>query len=114
MPDLQQPWRPPADAWTRRDLLRNGMASFGLLCSLGAVPSARRTSARRVTSAAMRAQAGSPFEPFRHDLPIPPELVPVRRTKTEEVYESTVREGLAEILDGFQTPVYGYDGIFPG
>ena len=31
-----------------------------------------------------------------------------------DVYDVDIREGLAEILPGFQTPIYGYDGIYPG
>ncbi len=27
-------WRPPADAWSRRDFMRNGFASVALLCAL--------------------------------------------------------------------------------
>jgi FtsP/CotA-like multicopper oxidase with cupredoxin domain len=105
-------WRPPADAWSRRDLLRNGFASFGLLCAIGTtVPSTRR---RVVTSAAMRAQARSPFEPFRRDLPRIPELMPVQRTHTRDVYDVTIRQGTADILPGFQTPIYGYEGVYPG
>src|SRR5918998_1494621 len=92
-------WRPPADAWTRRDVMRNGMASFaGLyLCN---VAGTRRPGSKAVTSAALRAQARAPFEPFRRDLPIPPELVATRRTRNEVFYEATIREGIAEILPG--------------
>ncbi|HET8755297.1 MAG TPA: multicopper oxidase domain-containing protein [Solirubrobacteraceae bacterium] len=104
-------WRPPADAWSRRDLLRNGFASVAFLCAL---PAAQRGGPRLVTSAALRARARSPFEPFRRDLPLIPELLPVRRTRTTDVYESTIQEGMADILPGFQTPIYGYDGIYPG
>jgi spore coat protein A len=113
-PPVLGSWRPPADAWTRRDVMRNGMGSFALLCSLGALPTARRGGDKVVTSAARRAQAQSPFQPFRRDLPIPPELVPVRRARGEDVFDVSIREGIAEILPGFETPVYGYDGIYPG
>ena len=34
--------------------------------------------------------------------------------KGVDVYDVDIREGLAEILPGFQTPIYGYDGIYPG
>ena len=78
-------WRPPADAWTRRDVMRNGMASFAGLCLLGNVPGTRRPGSKAVTSAALRAQARSPFEPFRRDLPIHPSCVPTRRTRNEDV-----------------------------
>ena len=92
--------------------MRNGFASVGLLCTLPGQGSLG--SRRAVTSAAMRAQARSPFEPFRRDLPRIPDLRPVRRTRARDVYEITMREATAEVLPGFQTPIYGYNGIYPG
>jgi spore coat protein A, manganese oxidase len=105
-------WRPPADAWSRRDVLRNGFASLALLCTVGSPVSLKRRGT--VTSAAIRAQARSPFEPFRRDLPRIPELAPIRRTGTQDVYDLAIQQGLAEVLPGFQTPIYGYDGVYPG
>ncbi len=92
--------------------MRNGMAGFALACGL-ASPSALRRK-KVVTSAARLSQARGPFEPFQTDLPIMPELLPVRSTNAADLYETTIREGLAEILPGFETPIYGYDGIYPG
>jgi spore coat protein A len=106
-------WRPPADAWSRRDLLRNGFASAALLCTV-ATPASLHRRRSLVTSAALRAQGRSPFEPFRRDLPRIPELLPLRSTRTTDFYESTIREGMADVLPGFQTPIYGYEGIYPG
>ena len=106
-------WRPPADAWSRRDFMRNGFASAGLLCVL-ASPASLKGGRRLVTSAAMRAQARSPFEPFRRELPRIPELLPVQRTATQDIYEVTIQEGMADVLPGFQTPIYGYEGVYPG
>jgi FtsP/CotA-like multicopper oxidase with cupredoxin domain len=94
--------------------MRNGVGGFAVLCSLTGPFGAVGGKQKVVTSAAMRAQARSPFQPFRRDLPIPPELVSVRRTADEEIYESTIRDGLAEILPGFETPIYGYEGVYPG
>jgi spore coat protein A len=105
-------WQPPADAWSRRDFMRNGFASVAMLCTLASPGSLGGR--RVVTSAAMRAQARSPFEPFRRDLPRIPELLPLRRTRTRDIYDLTIREGMAEVLPGFQTPIYGYDGVYPG
>ena len=67
-----------------------------------------------MTSAALRSQARSPFEPFQRDLPRAPELLPVNSSRTQDNYEIAIREGMAEILPGFQTPIYGYEGIYPG
>jgi len=94
---------------SRRDVLRQ-MASLSLLCSFGATTTVRPNGAR--TSAALRAQAG--FTPFAADLPIPPELVPTSRRGGRDHYELAIRKGFAEIVPGKQTPVYGYDGLYPG
>ena len=56
----------------------------------------------------------SPFRPFQRDVPIAPVLSPVQRQRGVDVYDLDIREGLADILPGFQTPIYGYDGIYPG
>ena len=40
--------------------------------------------------------------------------MPVATSRTRDTYAMTVREGMAEILPGFQTPIYGYDGVYPG
>jgi spore coat protein A len=95
----------PELRWTRRDALERGMASVAMLCML---PAATRT------SAGMRAAAAAAAEPFQADLQIPPTLVPVSSTATEDRYEIAIREGRAEIIPGELTPVYGYDGIYPG
>jgi FtsP/CotA-like multicopper oxidase with cupredoxin domain len=92
--------------------MRNGFASVGLLCTL-ATP-ANLGGRRLVTSAALRSQVRSPFEPFRRDLPRIPELLPTERTRSRDIYDLTIREGMAEVLPGFETPIYGYDGIYPG
>ena len=58
--------------------------SVALLCTVASPASLGRRPL--VTSAAMRAQARSPFEPFRRDLPRIPELLPVRSTRTSDIY----------------------------
>jgi spore coat protein A, manganese oxidase len=96
---------PPELRWTRRDALQRGMTSFAVLCAL---PAATRT------SAGMRATASAAFAPFQAELQLPPTLVPVSSTPTEDRYQLTIREGRAEIIPGTLTPVYGYDGVYPG
>jgi spore coat protein A, manganese oxidase len=96
---------PPELRLTRRDALQRGMASFAMMAALPAVTR---------TSAGMRAEAAAAFAPYQAELRIPPTLVPVGRTSTEDRYELTIREGRAEIIPGTLTPVYGYDGIYPG
>ena len=96
--------------------MRNGFYSFALLCTFGDHASLKgpRSQVAMVTSAARRAQAGSPFTPFQRDLPIMPELAPVSTQNGVDVYEVDIQEGMAEILPGFETPIYGYEGIYPG
>ena len=53
-------------------------------------------------------------EPFRVPLPIPPVLEPVRTDAGADYYVMTQKAGRMRILPGFQTEVWGYDGIFPG
>ena len=93
-------------------MLRNGFGSLALLCTVASPASLNRKAL--VTSASMRAQARSPFEPFRRDLPRIPELLPVRRTRSTDYHELSIREGIADVLPGFETPIYGYDGVYPG
>ena len=54
-------FRPPADAWSRRDFMGNGFGSVALLCTLAAPDVCAPHGA--VTSAAIRSQAKSPFAP---------------------------------------------------
>ena len=105
-------FRPPADAWSRREALRNGSYSVALLCTFGSSASLRGNTV--TTSAARRAQAGSPFLPFQRDLPISPELSPVSTRNGVDVYDVDIKESMADILPGYETPIYGYDGIYPG
>jgi spore coat protein A len=81
------------------------MASIAALCLLP-------TAATR--TAAVKTAAAAAVDPFQVDLQIPPTLVPTSSTATEERFELAIREGRAEIIPGERTPVYGYDGIYPG
>src|SRR3954463_143767 len=105
--------RVPHDAWSRRDFMRNGFSSVALVCTFPPTASVKKAP-RVVTSAARRAQAQSAFAPFQRDLPIAPTLAPVSTRQGVDVYEVDIKEGLAEILPGFETPIYGYEGIYPG
>jgi spore coat protein A, manganese oxidase len=96
---------PPELRLTRRDALQRGMASFAVMA---AMPTLTRSATGR------RAIPAAAFVPYQAELQIPPTLVPVGSTSTEDRYELTIREGRAEIIPGTLTPVYGYDGIYPG
>ena len=52
--------------------------------------------------------------PFGVDLPIPPVLAPSATEAAADHYVITQQEGMANILPGRQTPIWGYNGSFPG
>ena len=106
-------FRPPHDAWSRRDFMRNGSYSIALVCTFGTTSSLKAPKLRHV-GRPPRAGAGSLFAPFQRDLPIAPALAPVSTKNGVDVYDVDIKEGLAEILPGFETPIYGYEGIYPG
>jgi spore coat protein A len=52
--------------------------------------------------------------PFQVSLPIPAVLDPVTRNLDADRYEIVQREATVEILPGVRTPIWGYQGTFPG
>jgi spore coat protein A len=52
--------------------------------------------------------------PYTVPLPVPPLARPVRTDATTDYYEIVQRPAEARILPGPGTPIFGYDGIFPG
>ncbi|WP_062347536.1 multicopper oxidase family protein [Herbidospora yilanensis] len=91
---------------TRREALATiGLGGFALVtgCSLLA-----GTPVPQV----LRSTAPLP-EPFAVPLPVPPVARPVRRGDADH-YDLTARQAVAAILPGLRTPVWGYDGVFPG
>ena len=51
---------------------------------------------------------------FDVPLPIPRVLEPIESTADADVYEVTMKKGKAQILDGPETEIWGYDGEWPG
>lgn len=51
---------------------------------------------------------------FAAPLTVPPVLRPTWSSHTTDVYDITMREAAAEILPGTSTPIWGYNGVFPG
>ena len=100
------------DGMTRRSALYHSAGALALVCSFDF--DKRATAARGKTSANLRSQLASPFEPFQRDLPIPAVARPVNATKKLEEYVLTMQPGTADILPGLQTPILGYNGSFPG
>ena len=61
------------------------------------------------------AQESSPnFSPYQSDLPLLPVLEPTSSTTTYDSYEIVQRKGTAEIIPGYSTPIWGYNGLYPG
>jgi len=87
---------------TRSELLKLGaLGSAALLLPLG--------------QAVRAGQQSSPkFTPYVSDLPLLPVLEPVSSTATYDSYQIVQRKGTAEIIPGYSTPIWGYNGLFPG
>lgn len=58
--------------------------------------------------------AGSQVRPFRVPLRIPPVLEPVRRVDGRDFYRTVMKRGYVRILPNKRTPIWGFDGLFPG
>jgi FtsP/CotA-like multicopper oxidase with cupredoxin domain len=103
------------DGITRRSALTQGFSGVGglaLVCSFDFDKRPRPTGKK--TSAFVRSAASSPFEPFQRDLPIMPVATPISATKKLEEYVITMKPGTADILPGLETPILGYNGLYPG
>ena len=99
---------------SRKNFLKLGLAgAAGLVLPFGASACGTREADSGSTGVLVRSTATLP-EPFGVPLPIPPVLKPVRSDATTDYYEITQRRGKAEILPGFTTEIWGYNGIFPG
>jgi FtsP/CotA-like multicopper oxidase with cupredoxin domain len=53
-------------------------------------------------------------KPFTTPLITPPVLEPVRRSSTTDYYEISMRSNMVDILPGFKTEIWGYNGIPAG
>lgn len=92
--------------FSRRDLLQSAAAGLALPFASGCVHG--RPLARLLPSL-------TPLpKPFETALPIIPVLKPVRTDASTDYYDVTERAGIARILPGLTTEVWGYGGIFPG
>ncbi|KAB2379458.1 multicopper oxidase family protein [Actinomadura montaniterrae] len=102
----------PARGLARRHVLSIGGA-LGLVAFSGLTTA--RALARRPprTGAELRSKVPLP-PPFQVPLPIPPVLKPVSTTGGIDRYEITQRETAVEILPGIRTPLWTYEGTFPG
>ncbi len=86
----------------RRSLLRLGAAT----AALGTLGVAGYASSKRAPSPAVK--------PFQVDLPIPDVLQPTRTDANTDYYDISQHLNEIEILPGKWTPIWGYNGTFPG
>jgi spore coat protein A len=103
---------------SRRQVLRlSARAEAGMVAT-----AALGTAAESCTSVLPGAAAGVALlpsriplpAPFTVPLPIPPQAVPSGSGADDDVYDLTARPATVELLPGVRTPVWGYDGRFPG
>jgi FtsP/CotA-like multicopper oxidase with cupredoxin domain len=93
---------------SRRDLVKMGVLGSAAL----ALPLERVATAQSVLD--NRMPASQLPKPFTVPFSVPPVAVPYRSDDTTDYYKIWMREQTAEILPGFQTPVWAYGGSVPG
>jgi FtsP/CotA-like multicopper oxidase with cupredoxin domain len=101
-------------AWSRRRFLGVGAAgvvgagavAVGLPALGGLIPGGQ--------PGLLLASKVPPPKRYAVRLPVPSVLQPVRTDGTTDYYEITARPGLARLLPGHDTEVWGYQGLFPG
>ncbi|AXG78855.1 multicopper oxidase family protein [Streptomyces paludis] len=101
---------------TRRLSRRGFLAVTGgmtVAAAGGGTLAATASGGREVSGGRLAGRAELP-RPFTVPLPVPTVARPVRTTGGVDRYEVTQRVADVEILPGLRTPVWGYDGLFPG
>lgn len=91
---------------SRRELLALGVLGGGAVL----LPLERRASAQTMSRLPERFLP----PPFSVPFVTPPVLQPMRSDATTDYYQLTLREQATEIIPGYQTRIWGYEGIFPG
>ncbi|WP_353951234.1 multicopper oxidase family protein [Knoellia sp. S7-12] len=91
---------------TRREMLAFGMLSGGAML-LPLERSVLAAGQNRIAESALPA-------PFRVPFSVPRVATKVKSVGTTDYYSLTMREQATEILPGFRTRIWGYDGTFPG
>jgi spore coat protein A, manganese oxidase len=93
-------------AISRREMLTFGALSGGAML----IPLERS-----VQAAAQSRMAESALPaPFTVPFSLPPKAVPVKSVGTTDYYSLVMRQQATEILPGYQTNIWGYNGTFPG
>ncbi|GAA0900713.1 multicopper oxidase family protein [Pseudonocardia zijingensis] len=99
-------------AVSRRRVLGIG-ATLGLMAATGLSTSAALARRPSFTGAELPSAVPLP-PPFEVPLPIPAVLKPTSTSGGVDRYEITQREAVAHILPGVRTPLWTYEGTFPG
>ena len=94
--------------YTRREAFKVGLFGSAAL----ALPLQRAASAQSVLDNRMPSSLLP--KPFTLPFKIPPVATPVSVHDGEDCYRIFIKEAKAEILPGYQTPIWGYNGSFPG
>jgi FtsP/CotA-like multicopper oxidase with cupredoxin domain len=102
----------PRRGVSRRRLLGIGGA-LGLMAAAGLSTSAALARRPSLTGAELPSAVPLP-PPFQVPLPTPAVLKPISTSGGVDRYEITQREAVAEILPGVRTPLWAYEGTFPG
>jgi spore coat protein A len=96
---------------SRRRLL-GGLTAAGAAAMVG-VPLLSGVRGSSSTGVLLPSRIALP-RPFTLPFRVPPVLAPARTDETGDYYRITQRPALAEILPGVRTPIWGYEGLFPG
>lgn len=91
------------------ELTRREMLKLGLLGSAALALPLERIAWTRTEDPLRRLP-----RPFVAEFTIPKALPPTRRTPSTDHYRITMRPGTADIIPGLSTPIWGYNGQFPG
>ena len=95
-------------ALTRRDLIKAGVfAGASLSLPLSRIVSGQSALDSRMPTSKLP-------KPFTTPFAIPPVAVPVRTDDTTDYYQMYMRATQAEIVPGYQTTFFAYDGSIPG
>src|SRR4051812_6809992 len=95
------------------ELRRRELLKLGLFGSAALMLPAERVARTRL-AVANRMPASRLPAPFTVDFDRPPLAVPFRRTPDTDIYSLTQVQRSVSVLPGFETPIWGYEGVTPG
>ena len=99
---------------SRRRLFNLGLAGAGAITAAGiGIPLGINWRGNPSAGILLKSDHALP-KAYQRPLVVPPVLRPVRTDGTTDYYEVVQRVAQAELLPGVQTPIWGYNGIFPG